>query len=230
MLPDQPTSRYLRWDVCANVRELGGHATTDGATTRWGSLVRGDSVGRLNEKGCAALEAYGIRTIIDLRIGVEARDEPSPLLCHATIVSHHLPLNPNDRAVSKATSALRDSPLPYMATVNAAFLAESQPQIAAIMRAIVTAPEGGVLFHCHAGRDRTGLITALLLALADVPAASIVEDYTLSFGATADTMDATLTHLEDTYGGVTAYLCATGMTADEIAALRQRLRTDGSPV
>jgi len=224
--PDQPTNRYLRWDACYNVRDLGGHATTDGATTRWGSLVRGDSVGRLNDKGCAALEAYGIRTIIDLRLGVEARDEPSPLLSHTAIISHHLPLNPNDRAVSKATSALKESGLPYMATVNAAFLAESQPQIAAIMRAIAGAPEGGVLFHCHAGRDRTGLIAALLLAIADVPAASIVEDYTLSFGATADTMDATLAHLESAYDGVAAYLCAAGMTADEIAAIRQRLRAD----
>lgn len=229
MPPAEPTSRYLRWDACYNVRDLGGHATVDGAMTRWGALVRGDSVGRLNTKGRAALEEYGIRTIIDLRLGVEARDEPSPFLSHAAIVSHHLPLNPNDRDVSKAISALRDSGLPYMATVNAAFLAESAPQIAAIMRAIAGAPEGGILFHCHAGRDRTGLIAALLLALADVPAASIVAEYTLSFGATADTMDATLAHLERAHGGIEPYLRAAGVSAEDIAAIRRRLRTEEVP-
>lgn len=230
MPPDQPTSRYLRWDACYNVRDLGGHTTTDGATTRWGALVRGDSVGRLTETGCAALETYGIRTIIDLRFGVEVREEPGPFGAHATIVSLNLALNPNDRAVSKAVSALKESGLPYMATVNAAFLAESKPQIAAIMRAIASAPEGGIFFHCHAGRDRTGLIAALLLALAGVPAASIVAEYALSFGATADTMDTTLAHLESVYGGIAAYLRAAGMAEEEIAAIRRRLRTDGSPI
>lgn len=223
---DEPEHRYLRWNACYNVRDLGGLATVDGVRTRRGALVRADSVGRLTEHGRAAVEAYGIRTIIDLRFGVEVRDDPSPFLHHARIVSHNLPLNPNDVAVTRSLAAQRDSGVPYSATVNIAYLATHQDQIAAVMRAIAEAPEGGILFHCHAGRDRTGLIAALLLALAGVPAATITADYALSFSALAETMDATLAHLESVYGGVERYLRAAGVTEQEIACIRHRLRDE----
>ena len=170
---DEPAHRYLRWDACYNARDLGGLPTRDGARTRRGALIRADSVGRLTERGRAALEAYGVRTIIDLRFGVEVRDDPSPFTDHATIIAHNLPLNPNDVAVTRSLATQRGSALPYPATVNVAYLATHQPQIAAVMRAIADAPEGGILFHCHAGRDRTGLIAALLLALVGVPAETI---------------------------------------------------------
>jgi protein tyrosine/serine phosphatase len=226
---DEPDRRYLRWNACYNARDLGGLATTDGARTRRGMLVRADSVGRLTEQGRAALEEYGIRTIIDLRFGVEVRDDPNPFVDHARIVSHNLPLNPNDVSVTRSLAAQRGSSLPYPATVNVAYLATHQNQIAAIMRTIAEAPEGGILFHCHAGRDRTGLIAALLLALAEVPAAAIIADYALSFSAIAETMDATLAHLESAYGGGAAYLHAAGVTAGEIARIRCRLREEPAP-
>jgi len=225
-LPSQSTGRHLRWSACYNARDLGGHATDDGGMTRMGAVVRADSVGRLTEQGCAALEAYGIRTIIDLRAAVEVRDEPSPFVEHATIGAHHLPLNPNDRAVSKAVIAHTAAGLPHLAAVNAAYLATNGAQIAAIMRAIANAPEGGVLFHCHAGRDRTGLIAALLLGVAGVPAATIITDYALSFGSTAETMEATLGHVESAYGGIRGYLRSIDLTDAEIVSVRRRLRAD----
>ncbi len=218
--------RHLHWDTCYNARDLGGHATDDGATIRWGALIRADSVGRLNAQGRAALEAYGVRTIIDLRLPVEVRDEPSPFTDHATIATHYLPLDPNDRLVSKAVIAQRETGLSYTAAMNAAYLSTHQTQIAAIMRAVADAPEGGIVIHCHAGRDRTGLIVALLLGIADVPAATISADYSLSFSAVSETMDATLAHLESAYGGIAPYLHAIGITDAEIARLRLRLRTD----
>ncbi len=221
--------RYLRWDTCYNARDLGGHATGDGATTRWGALIRADSVGRLNTQGRAALEAYGVRTIIDLRIPVEVRDEPSPFTEHAAIVTHYLPLDPNDRMVSKAVAAHKETGLSYTAAINAAYLSTNQEQIAAIIRAVADAPEGGIVIHCHAGRDRTGLIIALLLGLASVPATTISADYALSFSALSETMDATLGHLESAYGGIASYFRAIGITDDEIARLRHRLRTDTPP-
>lgn len=224
-MPDEPENRHLRWDACYNARDLGGLATADGARTRRGALVRADSVGRLSGPGRAALEAYGIRTIIDLRFGAEVRDDPSPFVGHATIVSHHLPLNPNDAAVIRAVAARRGADMPYMATVNAAFLVTHQPRIAAIMEAVAGASEdGGILFHCHAGRDRTGLIAALLLGIAGVPAATITADYALSFSAVAETMDATLDHLQRAYGGVESYLRAAGVMGDDIARIRDRIR------
>jgi protein-tyrosine phosphatase len=226
---DESAHRYLRWNACYNARDLGGLATTDGARTRRGALVRADSVGRLTEQGSAALEEYGIRTIIDLRFGVEVRDDPSPFVDHARIVSHNLPLNPNDVSVTRSLAAQRGAALPYPATVNIAYLATHQNRIAAIMRTIAGAPEGGILFHCHAGRDRTGLIAALLLALAGVPAPTITADYALSFSTVAETMDATLDHLESAYGGAEQYLRAAGVTEQEIARIRHRLRDESPP-
>jgi protein-tyrosine phosphatase len=223
---DEPESRYLRWNACYNARDLGGLPTLDGAWTRRGALVRADSVGRLTEQGRAALEAYGIRTIIDLRFGVEVREDPSPFVDHARIVSHNLPLNPNDIAVTRSLAAQRGSALPYPATVNVAYLATHQAPIAAVMRVIAAAPGGGILFHCHAGRDRTGLIAALLLALVGVPAATITADYALSFSALAETMEATLAHVESAYGGTEGYLRAAGVTEQEIARIRCRLRDE----
>ncbi|MCA1670240.1 MAG: tyrosine-protein phosphatase [Thermomicrobia bacterium] len=222
--------RHLRWDTCYNARDLGGHTTDDGATTRWGVLVRADSVGRLNTQGRAALEAYGVRTIIDLRLPVEVRDEPSPFMEHDAITTHALPLDPNDRLVSKAVVVHKETGLSYTAAMNAAYLSTHQLQIAAIIRAVADASEGGIVIHCHAGRDRTGLIVALLLGIAGVPAATISADYALSFSALSETMDATLSHIETTYGGIAPYLHTTGLTDDEIARIHHRLRADEDPV
>lgn len=226
MPPNPPTDRALRWRSCINARDLGGYATMDGATTRRGAVVRADSPSRLTAEGRAALDAYGIHTAIDLRIAVELRDDPSPLAAHPAITAHHLPLNPNDRAVVRAVRPHTDAGLPYMAAVNAAYLAVNREQIAAIMRAVADAPEGGVLIHCSAGRDRTGLIAALLLAAADVPADAIVADYARSFTAIPAAMEATLVHLDQEYGGVPAYLRDVGLSHDTITRLR-RLRGEG---
>jgi protein-tyrosine phosphatase len=226
---DGPPPRYLRWNACYNARDLGGLPTCDGARTRRGVLVRADSVGRLTEQGRAALEGYGIRTIIDLRFGVEVREDPSPFIEHAHIISHNLPLNPNDVAVTRSLAAQRDSALPYPATVNVAYLATHQSPISAVIRAVAAAPEGGILFHCHAGRDRTGLIAALLLALVGVPDEAIAADYALSFSAVAETMDATLAHLASAHGGVEEYMRIIGVSAQETASIRNRLRDAGPP-
>ncbi len=224
MPPNPSTDRALHWRSCINARDLGGHATTDGTMTRRGAVVRADSPSRLTAEGRAALDAYGIRTAIDLRIAVELRDDPSPLAAHPIITTHHLPMNPNDRAIVRAIRPHTDAGLPYMAAVNAAYLAVNREQIAAIMQAVTDAPGGGVLIHCSAGRDRTGLIAALLLATVAVPAAAIVADYALSFTAIPAAMEATLMHLDQEYGGVIAYLRAIEVSEATIARLRRRLR------
>lgn len=228
-MTDPVPGRPLRWDTCYNARDLGGYTTDDGATIRWGALIRADSVGRLNTQGRAALEAYGVRTIIDLRLPVEVRDEPSPFTEHAEISTHNLPLDPNDRTTGKAVVAYKETGLSYTAAMNAAYLSTQRDQIAAIMRTVADAPDGGIVVHCHAGRDRTGLVIALLLGIAGLSAAAISADYALSFSAVSETMDATLGHLDSAYGGIVPYLHTIGVTDDEIARIRRRLRADDPP-
>ncbi|HEX7299288.1 MAG TPA: tyrosine-protein phosphatase, partial [Solirubrobacteraceae bacterium] len=70
--------RRLQWDGCANVRDLGGLRVSGGGETRWGALVRADAVDRLTADGWSALEAHGVRTVIDLRNDDELGEDVAP--------------------------------------------------------------------------------------------------------------------------------------------------------
>ena len=75
-----PRSRNLAWDGLLNARDLGGHPTGDGGETRWGQVVRADSVRQLSDEGWQAVVDYGIRTVVDLRSDEElAADPPAEL-------------------------------------------------------------------------------------------------------------------------------------------------------
>jgi protein-tyrosine phosphatase len=236
-------SRALAWASCLNVRDLGGLRTTDGRRTRVGALVRADLLCRLNEEGRAALVAHGIRTVIDLRNTSELAADPNPF-------------------AEASETGIGYLNLPITSSVNAAGtpaegycrgLDGSQREIVQIVSAIARAPEGGVLFHCHAGKDRTGLVAAVALALVGVPDELIVEDYVVlgDFEALArewvgwivrhtddpferarllrgappdpDVMRALLTYLHGHHGGAEAYLLAGGAVPEDVAALRRRL-------
>jgi protein-tyrosine phosphatase len=99
----------------------------------------------------------------------------------------------------------------------------SRDRLAAALIAIAEAPPGGVVLHCHAGRDRTGVVVALALHLAGVSAESIATDYALSDNCSPATMVNTLTHLAVEYGGIAGYLIGSGMTPAQLAAIRARL-------
>jgi protein-tyrosine phosphatase len=175
---EQPT-RHLAWDACYNIRDLGGYVTEDGGQTRWRAVVRADNLCSLAPAGRDALIAYGVRTIIDLRHHQELREARHPF-AHlttpdATPTYLHLPLE--EWGNPEYGAALRQATREAIYTI---LLAWYPAQMAAIARAIARAPAGGVLIHCHAGKDRTGVVAAMLLALAGVPTSTIVDDYALS--------------------------------------------------
>jgi protein-tyrosine phosphatase len=244
-------SRRLAWDACYNIRDLGGYPTEDGGQTRWRAIVRADNLCRLTPAGCAALTAYGVRTIIDLRNYFELPRAPHPF-AHltapdATPIYLHLPLE--DETNAEGVAAMRAAQ--SMAEVYAIIVDYYQTRLTTIVRAVAHAPEGGILLHCHAGKDRTGIVVAVLLSLAGLPAASIAEDYALSdtylqplyaellsqtqdeeerarllapWRAQPEWMHATLTRFDQRYGGVRAYLLAASVSEEEIERVRTRLR------
>src|SRR5262249_5452591 len=173
--------RRLDWDGCLNVRDLGGHPTEDGGQTRVGAIVRADSVRRLTEEGWRSLVDYGIRRIVDLRLESELEgDEPGEVPVEVVHVSF-LEDVPVDKQIEVAerwvsapddVSATRDGYLEMLETYRA--------NVAAAVSAVARAPDGGVLIHCMGGKDRTGLVAALLLRLVGVPVADIADDYGLS--------------------------------------------------
>jgi protein-tyrosine phosphatase len=233
--------RALAFDACLNVRDLGGIATPRG-TTREKAVVRADSLCRLSPAGLAALVAYGVRTVVDLRGFDEVAKDPNPIGAHSAVRYRHLPLQ------SQVTIAL-------MHRIETGELADrlivdlSRANVGRVFRAIANAEPGAVLFHCYAGKDRTGIVAVLLLALAGASRDEIVDDYMRSdeplrrfheqWLAEAHPLDrervralivcrperplALLAHLERRYGGVDGYLSSAGLAFDEIERLRERL-------
>jgi protein-tyrosine phosphatase len=172
--------RDLVWDGCVNVRDLGGHRTEDGGETKFGAVVRADSIRKLSDAGWKALVDYGIRTIVDLRSERELQADPPAELPVDVI---HVPFVEKDAAFdSDAASAREAAPDDATATrdVYLILLDRFHRNVAAAVGAVANAPEGGVVVHCRGGKDRTGLATALLLRLAGVGLDEIGADYALS--------------------------------------------------
>ena len=246
-----PRSRDLAWDGLLNARDLGGHPTEDGSETRWGSVVRADSVRLLTKEGWQAVVDYGVRTIVDLRSDEElAADPPAEL----PLVAVHVPFFDDREDVFEEVEAVSSRAADHAEAtreVYLIFLEHFRRNVASAIRAVARAPEGVVVIHCHGGKDRTGLTAAFLLRLAGVGIEEIAADYALSeerlrtrheqwfadapdeatlerlhrIAATpAESMVGVLEEIERRYGGVDGYLRAGGVTDSELAGARTRLR------
>lgn len=250
-----PRTRDLVWDGCLNVRDLGGLPTADGRETRYRAVVRADSVSQLSDAGWRALVDYGIRTVLDLRGDHEREDDP-PAELPVEVV--HVPFMEANEAeweeigeeLEAATAAAPDT----AASTREAyliFLERFKPNVAAAVRAVAHAPEGGIVVHCVGGKDRTGLLSAFLLHLAGVADEEIASDYALSeerlrprhdawFEAAgseeelerlrriaqtpAASMAGVFAELERRYGSVEGFLRDAGLTEEELALAGARLR------
>jgi protein tyrosine/serine phosphatase len=182
--PSTARARDLVWDGCLNVRDLGGVPTADGGATRFGSVIRADSVSQLSDDGWRALVDYGVRTVVDLRGDHEREDDP-PADLPVEVV--HVPfMEASEEEWEEIAEELEavTSAAPDVATatreVYLIFLERFRGNVAASLRAIANAPEGAVVIHCVGGKDRTGLLAAFLLHLAGVADGEIADDYALS--------------------------------------------------
>ncbi len=177
--PD-PTSldRAIAFSNVFNVRDLGGLPTADGRSVRRGRVFRADGVNRLGGDDLEVARALGLRTVIDLRTVVELERGRFPVE-HLPVSWHHLPVlegmwSEQELApTAGAVAFLRDRYLDMLGEGGAS-----------IARAVeLVADEGPVLFHCAAGKDRTGVVAAVLLGLVGVAPEVIAEDYHLSAAA-----------------------------------------------
>ena len=160
--------RELSWDGSLNVRDLGGLPLQDGGETARGRVARSESPGYLSERGWRELSEHGVRTLIDLRCPSEPAYE-----ARNGVVRLARPLfRFDDEELSARVRGLRDTGAFYRVLVE-----YCHRPIAGAVAAVADAPPGGVLVHCHAGRDRTGIVCALLLSLAGVREAAVADDY-----------------------------------------------------
>ncbi|RJQ73818.1 tyrosine-protein phosphatase [Pseudonocardiaceae bacterium YIM PH 21723] len=173
-------TRFLDLDGLLNLRDLGGYPTEDGRTVAWRKLFRSDSMHRLTPAGQAAWDELGIRTVIDLRTPFEVDHRRWTPIDGWAGTWHHLPVLteiPDWTAVDKEYAEGPD--------LAADHYLEMLSLGAIPLRDAVTALiEQPALFHCAAGKDRTGVLAALTLRLLGVPAETVVEDYALTESAT----------------------------------------------
>jgi protein-tyrosine phosphatase len=243
--------RTLTWDGCVNVRDLGGHQTEDGRRTRFGAVVRADSVRALSDAGWDALLAYGVSRIVDLRLRSElALDPPRDLSVEVVHVPVMHEIDEEEWVEIDAIGDAQPDAASSTRAVYLEFLERCHPQFGQAFAAVADAPEGTVVVHCHGGKDRTGLVVALLLRVVGVGIETIAADYALSgpnlrkqtaawvaaaedeldrerrrrIGtAPAEAMVAVLEELERRYGSVREYLHAAGVDTAAIDKVRARL-------
>ncbi|MDJ0573904.1 MAG: tyrosine-protein phosphatase [Xenococcaceae cyanobacterium MO_234.B1] len=232
----KPFQRHLKLAGCHNLRELGGYTTSDGKQIQWSTLLRSDSLHGLPLSSQQKLIDYGVRTIIDLRTPSEVKRKSYALSNTSEIEYFNLPLV-EDR--SQIESIKQKTLFEY----NCFFLEKRSPQIKKILGTIAT-QQTPLVIHCAAGKDRTGIIIALLLAVADVPVATIAEDYQLSdrylaplyskirqqaikegfahlLKSPPQTIIDTFAYLDQNYGGINNYLENVAISWE----IRDRLKT-----
>lgn len=171
-------SRQIILRGAYNVRDLGGYITAQGSPVPMRRFLRGDCLHRLDEGEPERLHFEGLRMVVDLRTAREVHDAPSRLARQRGVEWVNLPLFD---ALSPDALAEVDVPdgHPLLAMYITAVETRGEA-IATILGRIATVREGAVLFNCTAGKDRTGVIAALLLGLAGVSHTDIVADYALT--------------------------------------------------
>lgn len=232
--------RRYKTDNIINCRDLGGYAC-DGGVTAFGKVLRAGVARDPSERDLEVLRRFGVKTVIDLRGNSEAEDMPSFFKNNPEFDYHHISLLEANPAFAKNDMSLSEL---YMHCLN-----EYKANFAAVLRLIATLDKP-FMFHCFCGKDRTGLIAAMLLAAAGVERTDILTDYEISytciknfiekeirentgliwdgaysrFYSKAEDMAQILDYIDLTYGSVNGYFAQIGLTENEIAKIAEVLK------
>jgi protein-tyrosine phosphatase len=172
--------RNLDWDGCRNVRDLGGFATPAG-TTAYGVFVRGDNARELTPAGWRAASDYGIRSVLDLRSDPECAADPP---AHPDFTHKRLSLfdHFDGDAAYRADLIARVAGLGAAEKHRLLYREALELDAARFAEAVgfLADADCAVLLHCAGGKDRTGVLAALLLRLVGVPVEAVAADYVRS--------------------------------------------------
>ena len=271
------TGRWIRLDGTTNMRDLGDLPTVDGGRTVPGRVLRSDNLQTLSERDVRVLvDEIGLREVIDLRTTAEILLEGrGPLRAVPGVVHRHFSLLPErghhtdvfaveEEEAPDLPEGWVESLLPRQAPEHAqdeppavrhylGYLHDRSDAVVGAVRAVAEARDGASVVHCAAGKDRTGVVVALSLAVAGVPYEEIVADYAMTADVIealvaklaasptyaedmdrhdlprhtprAETMTRVLALLDEQHGGPAGWLREHGFGDDEQATLRARLRS-----
>ena len=240
----------------ANFRDLGGHVTGDGRTVRTGRVFRSDSLSGLTAADVERLRHdLGLRTVIDLRAPHEVEDYGHGAL-EAHVRQLHMPIVDQTREPALPTRRERKDAAKFQTLdqIYLYMLREYGHRFAAVLRVIADAEAQPVVFHCAAGKDRTGLTAMLVLGLCGVPDDAIVADFSFTetrmptiiarhheraevttgtievagqqYGAQATTMASVLEAVRSEFGSVERYVASVGLEPRVVTDLRTSLLTN----
>lgn len=237
--------RLIALEGAVNFRDLGGYATVDGQRTRWRTLFRADGLGELTEPDLVVMRQLGIRTVVDLRSGYEVEMSRFNVEAHP-VAFHHFPFID---ALPDVEEFERKPGL--LGTQYTEMLDDAVPQIVGALEVLAGPEARPAVFHCTAGKDRTGLLAALVLSLLGVPEETVVADYALSgeamarlreklilkypdgkdviadsnevFSADPANMTALFAYVAKKYGSVAGYASEVGVPEAVVSRLRQSL-------
>ena len=211
----------------------GGYPANGRYATRWQVFLRSDRLEGFTDRDFAYMREYGLKTVIDLRSKDEILRIPSPYTDVRGVDYRNIALLPEP----VIDNAIMTAPFKELYIL---FAERGRKKIGKVFTVMAKSP-GVCLFHCHAGKDRTGIIAALLLMLAGVPNEDVVADYETSgtyylskiTGAAGDyhlskaeTILHFIKHIEKKYGGANEYLKSAGVTENDINSLLNKFITN----
>lgn len=230
--------RHIYLSATLNTRDLGGYPAANGKITKWGVFFRSDAPLSLNETDREWLQKRNIHTAIDLRTKEQISLEPSALSTVEGIAYHHCPFAVGNRD----PEFMGDFPNVYTELLS------NHDTIKKVFSLFAKA-EGSLLFHCAGGKDRTGLIAALLLLVSGVAEVDVLADYQISqthllpmltkmrtddptlppwYGRSdREDMEETLRRLFANYRNAEDFLLHCGVTSEEICRIREKLLMEG---
>lgn len=245
-MPVLSRARHIACDGAFNVRDLGGYATASGETVRWQTLYRADGLHRIPDVSTAVIRNLCLRTVLDLRTTGEV-DAGAFRADGIEVIN--LPVL---RATWGTAHTGDIEPIEFLVSHYSRMLDEGATAIAAAFAILASPVRLPAAFHCSAGKDRTGVLAALVLAALGVPDDVIASDYHLSATAVEqlvawltsaqpdgteemtrqpkallacppEAMHRFLDTLRHRFGSVTAYLTSIGVQPDELVQLRHLL-------
>ena len=247
---ERTPERRVAVEGCHNFRDLGGYPTEDGGRLRWRQLFRADGLHALTPSGVASLrDEIRLGDIIDLRSSAELERDGRGLLADTAIRFHHLPLFDGGRGQ-------RTPPIgANLADLYFGMLDFAREPLARVVTTLART-DAPAVFHCAAGKDRTGVVSALLLSLLGVRGEIIVADYAATrealeaivarlmaseayrgifeelppdtLHAEPETMEGLLVRVRDRFGSMVEYAGEIGIAGTDVARLRARL-VESSP-
>jgi protein-tyrosine phosphatase len=245
--------RRLPFEGVLNFRDLGGYQTADGRRTRWGRIFRADALHGLTPSDRAIFESLKLRVIYDLRSDLEREQKPNSVPPPDGLRSVPLPLISSRQAdLASIAEQVKDGE-GFLLHVYRGMIAQSAPVFGQLLTGLTEDSGLPAVFHCAAGKDRTGTTAAILLSALGVDDDDILDDYELTsrhrteerrrevmsnleqFGLSPEiaagllhtprwVMATVLEEIRSTYGDVEGYLTGpVGMTDGEVARLRRLL-------